>query len=110
MWKDVPHKSYIYISLAFSAVSAVIIFAVKDYLPPVVPFFYGLPSGANQLTPTLGLLIAPTVALIVTAINIMLTKITKDQFFKKALIFSSVFVSVLMFITTIKIILLVGFF
>ena len=110
MWKEIPLKGYIYASLALNVISVVFVLSVKNYLPPVVPLFYGLPSGLGQLIPALGLIIAPTTGLLITGVNIVLTNFVKDLFFKKILIVSSLFVSVLVFITTVKIILLVGFF
>lgn len=110
MWKNLPFKGYVYTSLAFNIVLGVAIFIIKGFLPPVIPLFYGLPTGVNQLVPTLGLIIAPVASLIVTLINIGVASFINDQFFKRTLIVSAIFVSVLVTITTLKIILLVGFF
>lgn len=110
MWKNLPLKSCVYASGALSALSIVAVIGLRSYLPPVVPLFYGLPSGVNQLVPTLGLLIVPITSLAITTLNIFLTKFTKDLFFKMTLIVASTFISVLTAITIFKIILLVGFF
>jgi len=110
MWKDLPYKSFVYLSMFLNFVSAVIVFVLKGNLPPVVPLFYGLPGGAEQLTPMLGLLLAPAAGLIITAINTSISILTRDILFKKSLIISSAFISLLLTITVIKIVLLVGFF
>ncbi len=110
MWKKIPYRGCIYASVFLNTVSAIAIFALKGFLPPVVPLFYGLPTGAEQLTPTLGLLLVPAVGLIITFINVFVSVISKDDFLKKSLIISSVFISLLLTITVIKIVLLVGFF
>jgi hypothetical protein len=110
MWKDLPYKGCIYFSIALNIVSAVIIVILKGNLPPVVPLFYGLPIGAEQLAPTLELFLTPAAGLIITAINILISFISKDIFLKKLLIISGTFISLLLTITLIKIILLVGFF
>jgi hypothetical protein len=110
MWKKIPYKGSIYLSASLNIVSAIIIFALKGFLPPVVPLFYGLPTGTEQLTPVLGLFLVPIVGLVVIAINVLLSIFTKDDFLKKSLIISSVFISLLLTVTVIKIVLLVGFF
>ncbi len=96
--------------MALSGISILGIFFLKDFLPPVVPLFYGGASGEGQLVPTLGLLIAPGVALIITLLNIGLSTITKDDFSKKALAIAAFVVSILTTVTIIKIFFLVGFF
>jgi len=110
MWKDLPYKGCIYLSVFLNIISALIIFVLKGYLPPVVPLFYGLPVGAEQLTPALELLLAPAIGLIITAINVSISILSKDIFLKKSLIISSAFISLLLTITVIKIVLLIGFF
>lgn len=110
MWKNLPFSKYLYASIVLNIVSIVTIFALKSFLPPVVPLFYGLPGGVNQLVPKLGLIIAPGAGILVALINVILVSFVKDLFFKRTLVVSSIFVSILLFITTIKIILLVGFF
>jgi hypothetical protein len=110
MWKNLPYKGCIYLSVCLNAVSVVIIFILRGALPPIVPLFYGLPGGTEQLTPTLGLLLAPATGLIITGINVFISTFNKDVFLKKSLVISSAFISLLLTITVVKIILLVGFF
>jgi hypothetical protein len=115
MWKNlpysyVPYKSFVYLSVFLNIVSVVIILVLKGFLPPVVPLFYGLPTGNEQLVPTLGLLWAPLAGLVITLINIFVSILNQDDFLKKSLIISSAFISLLLTITVIKIVLLVGFF
>ncbi len=110
MWKKLPLKGFIYSSLGLSLASAVLILITLKNLPPVVPLFYGLPSGADQLVPTLMLFIVPGFGLFITAVNILLAQILKDPFFKKTLVVSTTFISFLGAITIVKIISLVGFF
>jgi hypothetical protein len=110
MWKNLPYKNCIYFSIAINLLSAILILVLKGLLPPVVPFFYGLPDGIEQLVPSLGLIIAPAIGLVITAINIFLCRIIHEVFLKKVLIISTAFISLLLVITNIKIVLLVGFF
>jgi hypothetical protein len=110
MWKKLPLKGCIYFSIVINLISVVVIIALRSLLPPVVPLFYGLPSGAEQLTPTLGLVLAPATGLVITILNLFLTNLTSDIFLKKTLIISGAFISLLLAITVTKIFLLVGFF
>lgn len=110
MWKNLPLKGYVYASVGLSFVSILAILILKNYLPPVVPFFYGLPVGSSQLVPTLGMLLAPGVNILIILLNIVLSNFSKDVFFKRTLIISGFFVSMLTTITVFKIIVLVGFF
>lgn len=105
-----PIKSVIYASFAINLVCALLILSVKNFLPPVVPLFYGLPSGSEQLAPSMWLFILPAASTLITFTNFLIASGIKDLYLKKALIISSVFVAILNAITVIKIILLVGFF
>lgn len=110
MWKNLPYKGCIYFSLVLNALSLVSILVLRRFLPPLVPLFYGLPSGAEQLTPTVGLIIAPIIGFALTFVNILVSRLTRDIFLKRTLIISSAFVSLLLSIAVTKIIFLVGFF
>lgn len=105
-----PFKSFAYFSLIINIIFVAIIVIIKSFLPPVVPLFYGLPAGSEQLVPTLELAIAPVLGLLITLLNIFLSGLVKDVFLKKTLIITSAFISLLLAITVTKIILLVGFF
>ncbi len=112
--KLVPVKSqanaFFYGSLALGVFSILLILITKSLLPPLVPLFYGKPAGESQLVPTLALLIAPAVSILITLINTLLASFTKEDFLKKILTVSSFFVSLLISLTVFKIIFLVGFF
>jgi hypothetical protein len=110
MWKNTPYKGCVYFSVAVNLASIILIFALKAFLPPVVPLFYGLPSGSEQLVQTLGLILVPMVGLIITITNVVINGFVEDNFLKRILIISSTFISILLTITIIKIIFLVGFF
>lgn len=110
MFKNLPYKEYVYFSLVLNIVSIILILILKGILPPVVPLFYGLPAGAMQLSPTVALILIPTAGVVITLINIFISRLTKDAFLKKTLIISSAFISFLLSIAVFKIIFLVGFF
>jgi hypothetical protein len=110
MWKKTPLKSFVYASLGVNLTIVILILAMKTFLPPVVPLFYGLPSGPSQLGSTLMLLMIPGASIIVTFLNILVARLLKDDFYKKALVVSGTLISFLGAITVIKIIFLVGLF
>ncbi len=97
-------------SLALSLVSGLSILALRNWLPPLVPLLYGRASGPGQLVPTLELLIAPGVSILVTLINTFLTFYIEDVFLRKTLIIGALLLSLLTTLTIFKIIFLVGFF
>jgi hypothetical protein len=110
MWKKVPYRNYFLVAIIINIAVFASIIVFKNYLPPLAPLFYGKPVGEAQLTNTLGLLIAPGVSLLITVINLLLSLLIKDDFFKKLLSISTIVISIFIAITVIKIILLVGFF
>jgi hypothetical protein len=110
LWGKVVLKNYAAAGLSLSLLSAILILIFKRTLPPQVPLFYGLPVGEAQLTSYWGFLIAPAASLVISFINILISSLISDNFYKRVLIISSFFISVLVIITTLKIIFLVGFF
>jgi hypothetical protein len=110
MLKKLPLKSALYLAVGLNIGSLAVIMLLKDWLPPVVPLFYGLPNGESQLVSVYGLLLVPGGLLVITLTNTLMAIYVKDLFFKKSLIVTSAFVSALGAVTIIKIILLVGFF
>ena len=103
-------KKFLAASVLFSisAISIPIIF--RNNLPPVIPLFYGLAEGENQLVHPLFLTIPAGLGLLIILINTLLSTIISNNFIKRSLILSSFAVSLLVFITTVKILLLVGSF
>lgn len=97
-------------AIALTIASAMAIVVLKNWLPPLVPLFYGKPSGSGQLVTTYELLIAPGVSLLVIIINTFLSLYIPDLFLKKTLIIGAFLLSLLTAITVFKIIFLVGFF
>ena len=109
-WKSLPLRNLYYLALIIDIGTGVAIVALENYLPPVVPLFYGLPVGQDQLTSTFGLLIAPAVSALIAVINFLISFWVRDSFLRKVLAISSIILSILTTITVIKIIFLVGFF
>jgi hypothetical protein len=108
--QGIPFGKAVLLVGAVNLALGIIIFFFNDYLPPVVPFFYGEALGEGQLTSSLGLLLAPLLSILVLVTNSLLSTLTPNVFFKKILIGGAFLFALLMFITTAKIIFLVGFF
>ncbi|HEX6976913.1 MAG TPA: hypothetical protein VF185_00955 [Patescibacteria group bacterium] len=99
------------IEVAAAVVNLLIILVIlllQPHLPPVVPLFYGLPYGDEQLANTWALIIPPFVALAFIGANIFISKTSKEEFIKQILVGLTVVVTALSAITVLRIILLVG--
>ncbi|KKQ96943.1 MAG: hypothetical protein UT24_C0002G0050 [Candidatus Woesebacteria bacterium GW2011_GWB1_39_12] len=106
----IPLTRYVYSSLIISVLAILIVVSSQKNLPPQTPLFYGAPVGEEQLTTSIGLVIPGMVSLIMTGINTLITLFLENQFLQKSLILSSLAISVFSFVTTVRIILLVGSF
>lgn len=82
--------------------------AIFALLPPEIPVFYGLPTGAEQIKPWWFIAVPSLFSILILGLNILLAKLTTQDFLKRALILAAITVSFLSFVTTIKIIFLVG--
>jgi len=103
-------EKYFYAGCIFSFLSLVFALIVRKTLPPQIPLFYGLPQGEEQLSTSLGLTLPSAFSFVIIFINYLLVRFLKNDFLKKALSVSSLIVSVLAGITTVKIAFLVGHF
>lgn len=109
-WKRTPFLGFLIAAISLNLLTILVFLLVKNFLPPVVPLFYGRPGGEGQLVPAFGLLIAPILSIVFILINSLISNITQDLFTRKLLIVSAFLVSLLTTITFFKIIFLVGFF
>lgn len=105
-----PFKTLVVSALTINIVSVLAFIFLKRLLPPVAPLLYGRPSGAGQLLPALGLLVAPSLSICLIIINGAVANFTDDSFSKKLLVASAFMVSLLTTITVFKVIFLIGFF
>jgi len=110
MWKKITYKKLFLAALVGNTLVVLFILVLKSFLPPVVPLFYGRPTGEAQLTTYLGLYIAPGVSFLITAVNMFLNLWLEEDYIKRLLAIFSVSVSVLTAITVLKIVFLIGFF
>jgi pilus assembly protein TadC len=83
---------------------------LKNRLPPEVPLYYGMAEGDLQLAPVHGLLFPSIFALSVIIINSVLALVIKNDFLKHVLVLTALGITILIVITTAKIMLLVGSF
>jgi len=108
---EIPFKNIIIASFSVNLLVIILVFLIrKNYLPPEVPLYYGLPEGEAQLVPSINLIFPSVLALILISLNILITSLIKDDFLKKTLSTASLVATFFSIITTIKIIFLVGSF
>ncbi|PIP57053.1 hypothetical protein COX04_01675 [Candidatus Woesebacteria bacterium CG22_combo_CG10-13_8_21_14_all_45_10] len=106
----VPLKNYILAGGAIDLLTAIFVLFAQGRLPPQVPLFYGLPLGEDQLTKPVLLLIPAILSGLIILFNLLLARLTKDDFLKKAFAVAGLASAVFAGITTLKIIFLVGNF
>lgn len=108
---EIPFKNIILAALLTNILAIGLVFLMrKNYLPPEVPLFYGLPEGEAQLAPSINLIFPSILSLVVISLNILLISVIKDGFLKNTLSIVSLIVTFFSLITTIKIVFLVGGF
>lgn len=88
----------------------IILFVIfsQNNIPPVVPLFYGMPYGKEQLADKILLVLPPLIAIGVTVISSLLVKILKDDFLQKVLLVAMYTATLLSIITVVKVISLVS--
>lgn len=106
----VPYKEIVLPAIALNLVVLILTILVQNNLPPVVPLFYGLPTGEEELSQKIFLTIPSLISLLIIFANVVLIKYTKDSFLPKVLLGLIIGSTILGAITTIKIIFLVGSF
>ena len=85
----VPFKSYLLATFIINTLIIVIILLIQSKLPPQIPLFYGLPESEEQLAPSWALIVPSLAALTIGLTNLLICLFVKDEFIKKALIFSA---------------------
>lgn len=109
-WKKVDFHNYFLAAGILSVLSIVGALITRSFLPPLIPLFYGKPTGAEQLAPTWFIFIIPGISILITVTNLFVNKSAEDKFIKKILAITSLVISLMATITVVKIIMLVGFF
>ena len=110
LWKKIAFRNYFLVAgiLFFLSMAGIVI--ARNSLPPLVPLYYGKPTGEDQLASTAFLFVVPCVSLLITIINLLINRSINDEFIKRILAVSALIVSLMTTVTITKIILLVGFF
>jgi hypothetical protein len=104
----VPYLNSFFFAFATNVLLIGAFFYFQEQIPPVVPLWYGKAIGESQLAPKIYLILPNTFALLVSIINIILTKAVKDSFLHQVFIGLTVTATVLATITVINIVYLVG--
>lgn len=81
-----PYAKTVFAFCALNIVLVILVFLIKNRLPPVVPIYFGLPSGSEQLGPPESLALLPLASLIIAIINALISTFTKDEFLQKVVI------------------------
>lgn len=108
--KRTPLIKYAYLALLVSAINIGLVLISQRSLPPEVPLYYGLTKGEKQLTSSTGLIVPGLISLTIGLLNVSITLLLENDFLQKELLVSSFLVSIILFIASLKIILLVGSF
>jgi len=108
--KKFPYPGYVLSVFGVNLFFILLVFLFQSKLPPVVPLYYGLPKGSEQLAPKLALTFPALLALMITAINIFFASVMDNQFLQKILLGVAGLITLLAGFTTIKIVFLVGSF
>lgn len=106
--ENLPLKKHYLFSLIFNSIIIAIGLLANFILPPQIPLFYGLPSSEQQLTPSLYIILPSIIAFVITLLNAYLSLSVDNIYLRKILAYSTIAVSFLAAITTLKIIFLVG--
>ena len=109
-WKKVDFRNYFLAAGILSVLSIVGSLIARSFLPPLIPIFYGKPTGAEQLAPAWFIFVIPGISILTTVTNLFINKSAEDEFIKKILAITSLVISLMAAITVVKIITLVGFF
>ena len=107
---SLPFNNWVYASFVINLVVIAFVLAVRRWLPPQVPLFYGMAEGEGQLSRSIFLPIPSIAAIGVSIVNIFISLALKDTFIKKVLIVAGLAATFLATITVVKIVFLVGSF
>lgn len=103
-------KNYITFSYIINFLLLLFLVSILDFLPPQLPFFYGMPYGEDQLVARNFILSAPLAGIVITSLNLVLARLIQEGLIKKVLETTSLIMSFLILVTVLKIVFLIGFF
>lgn len=105
--ENIPFKNPLIAAVSANIIIILIILLLQVFFPPQVPLLYGLPEGEAQLASSLSLTLPSLISLIIIAVNVFISYLLKDEFFKKVLTITAIGLTIFSATTTIKIILLI---
>ncbi|QQS39030.1 hypothetical protein IPM62_00210 [Candidatus Woesebacteria bacterium] len=108
--KNLIYPKILFVSLLLIALSILSTFLLTQYLPPEIPLFFGLPESEDQIASSSALIVPSLFSLAILVLNSTIAYFSNDKFIKMVLIFSSLAISLLSTIATLKITLLIGSF
>lgn len=106
----IPLKNAVLAAGVINLLVIIFVLLTQGRLPPQVPLFYGLPLGENQLIKPVFLIIPAALSWLIILVNLLLTRLVKDEFLKKAFSLAGFSSAIFAAVTTLKIIFLVGNF
>lgn len=98
------------ILLSINGIFAALLLLLQKNLPPVIPLFYGEPTGMAQLAAKQAIFLPTIFTSVIVLINLVISTKVKDSLIRNALTWSSYLVTFLSIYTTVRILLLVGNF
>ena len=107
---SLPLVKYVYVTAGVNIFLIASVLVLNNKLPPVVPLFYGLAQGEDQLVVRILLVLPSLVSLAFLLINTAVAYFLKDDYFKKVMVLTPLGATLFSALTTVKIILLVGYF
>jgi hypothetical protein len=105
--ENIPFKDALVVAASVNILIILIVLLLQRFFPPQVPLLYGLPEGESQLVSSLSLAIPSLISLLVIAVNIFISYLLEEEFFKKILIITAIGLTIFSTTTTIKIVLLI---
>lgn len=106
--KKFPFKISTVSLIVFNLVLVLSSFLLTRFLPPIIPIYFGLPNGSEQLGPSIALALPPLVGLLIILIDSLIITLTDDEFLQKTLLGISIATTFLSAFAYFRIFLLVG--
>ncbi len=101
-------KVPIKLSILINIVLLLVVLVVQTFLQPVVPLFFSLPVGTNQLAPKIWLLLSPLLSFLFNVIHVGSTHIFKlHLLIEKLYLWSNLVLQLILLMITLRIIFVV---
>jgi hypothetical protein len=97
-------------TITVNVVMMLILFLNLNRIPPIVPLFFGNPTGGTQLAPSKALFLPSIAVIVITLLNRVMSYFIKDRFVDSVFVWVSIVLTLLSVVTTLKVMSLVGNF